>query len=125
MSLVYRRTNLALHIIVPPNTMAIVSRPGQEAEPLEVGSGIHSWSHTYQDSYARGPLSVDDPIGEIADIPEAWTAVMDDIARLAPRNHFLKYGLLTQRNTSLRQALEFLPNSVEVLTEISDALSKL
>jgi alpha-L-rhamnosidase len=114
-----------VNIIVPPNTTAVVNLPGKEAEPLEVGSGIHSWSYPYQDPDARGPLSVDDPIGEIADIPGAWAAVMDAIARLAPGSHFLRYGLLTQRKTSLRQALGFLPNSREVLGDISNALSKL
>ncbi len=114
-----------IHVIVPPNTTATVSLPGKELEPLEVGPGMHSWSYPYQDPDVRGPLSVDHPIGEIADVPSAWAAVRDAIARLAPRSHFLKYGLLTQRKTSLRQALASLPNSEEVLTDISNTLSKL
>ena len=116
---------IRVSIMVPPNTTASVSLPGKESEALVAGPGSHSWSYPYQDPDARGPLSVDDPIGEIADVPNAWAAVRDAIARLAPRSHFLGFGLLTQRKTPLRQALAILPNSEEVLTDISNALSKL
>jgi alpha-L-rhamnosidase len=116
---------LRVQVIVPPNTTARVTLPGKESEPLEVGPGMHSWSYTYQDPDARGPLSVDDPIGEIADIPGALDAVRDALVRFAPGNQFLGYGLLTQRKTSLRQVLAMLPNAEEVLADISDAFSKL
>jgi hypothetical protein len=68
---------------------------------------------------------VDDLIGDIADIPGAWAAVRDAIARSAPQTHFVKFGLLTQRKTPLRQALSKLPNSEAVLAGISETLSKL
>ena len=57
-----------------------------------------------------------------------WTrpdGVRETIARLAPKSHFLGYGLLTRRKTSLRQALSALPNSEEVLASISEVLAKL
>jgi hypothetical protein len=92
---------------------------------LEIGPGTHSWSYPYQDSEARGPLSVDDPIGEIADVPGALAAVRDVIARLAPKSHFLRFGLLNQRKTPLRQPLAGLPNAEDALTEIAEAFSKL
>jgi alpha-L-rhamnosidase len=116
---------IAIHITVPPNVTALVSLPGKNAEPFEVGPGTHNWSYPYQDPDARGPLSVDHLIRELADDPNAWTAIMDVIVRLSPRSHFLKFGLLTQRKTTLRQALANLSNSEEVLTDISKALSKL
>ena len=112
-------------LIVPPNTTASVTLPGKESEPLEVGPGTYGWSYPYHDPDAREPLSVDDTIGEIADVPGAWTAVRESIARLAPKSHFLKHGLLAQRKTPLRQALANVPNSEEVVASISDALSKL
>ncbi|HJQ13098.1 MAG TPA: family 78 glycoside hydrolase catalytic domain, partial [Anaerolineales bacterium] len=115
---------ITIDIRVPPNTSAVVHLPGKSEDALEVGSGTHSWSYPYQDPDARGPLSVDDPIGELADAPEAWNVIMDAIARLAPRSHFLKYGLQTRRKTSLRRALEKLPNADEVLKDISNTLSK-
>jgi alpha-L-rhamnosidase len=114
-----------IHILIPPNTTATVNLPGEESESLEVGPGTHSWSYSYQNLDARGPLSVDHPIGEIADVPKAWTAVQDAIARLSPKSHFIRFSLLTQRKTPLRQALAGLPNSEEVLANISDRFSRL
>lgn len=116
---------ITINITVPPNVKAIIGLPGKEGEQLEVDSGRHSWSYPYHDPDARGLLSIDDPIGEIADSSSAWDAVMDAITRLAPESHFLKFGLLTYRRTSLRQALASLPNSEEVLKSISHAFSRL
>ena len=112
-------------VIVPPNTTASVFLPGRETEAMEVGSGMYNWSYSYQDPDTHGPLSVDDPISEIADVTEAWAAVQDAIARLSPESHFLKFGLQTYRRTSLRQALASLPNAEEVLKSISQAFSQL
>jgi alpha-L-rhamnosidase len=116
---------LAINITVPPNTTAVVSLPGKEGERSEVGSGTHSWSYEYRDPDGRGPLSIDHSISELADVPYAWAAIMDAIARLAPQSYFLRQGLLTHRKTSLRQALAILPNSEDVLASISHALSRL
>jgi alpha-L-rhamnosidase len=115
----------SINVVVPPNAKAIVRLPGKEDQPFEVGSGRHSWSYPYRDPDVRKPISVDDPIGEIADVPQAWNAVGDVIARLAPKSHFIKFGLLTQRKTPLRQALANLPNAEDVLADISRALSRL
>ena len=120
-----RGQTIEVNIIVPPNTAAIVRLPGKESESLEVGSGTHNWSYIYQDPDARRTLSVDSLIGELADVPAAWAAVRESITRLAPKSHFLGFGLLTQRKTSLRQALAGLPNSEEVITDISNAFSRL
>ena len=114
-----------VRIVIPPNTTAVVTLPGANSDVFEVGPGTHHWSYAYQDPDGRGPISVDDFIGDLADIPAAWVAVKESIARLAPRSHFLKFGLLTQRKTTLRQALAGLPNSEEVLASISDAFSRL
>ena len=114
-----------IRIVIPPNTTAVVTLPGANSDVFEVGPGTHHWSYAYQDPDGRGPISVDDFIGDLADIPAAWVAVKESIARLAPRSHFLKFGLLTQRKTTLRQALAGLPNSEEVLASISDAFSRL
>ena len=116
---------IEVNVIVPPNTTASVVLPSKETETLEVGPGRHSWSYSFRDPDARARLSVDDLIGEIADVPGAWAAVQGAIAHLAPKSHFIRFGLLTQRKTPLRQALAGLPNSEEVLASISDALLKL
>jgi alpha-L-rhamnosidase len=43
-----------LDVIVPPNTTALVTFPGNDATPVEVGSGTWHWSVDYQDPDARG-----------------------------------------------------------------------
>lgn len=116
---------ISIHVTVPPNTTAIVHLPGSEAQALEVAAGTHNWSYPYQDPDARPPLSVDDLIGEIADHPGAWAAVMESLTRLSPGSHFPRYGLRTQKKTSLRQALANLPNAEEILSDISRAFSRL
>jgi hypothetical protein len=64
-------------------------------------------------------------MGEIANIHNARSAGREAVADLAPKSHFLRVGLLTQRKTPLRQALAVLPNSEEVLASISDTFSNL
>src|SRR5690606_40762180 len=116
---------ISIHVTVPPNSTAIVHLPGAEEQPLEVTAGTHSWSYPYRDPDVRPPLSIDDPIGEIADYPGAWDAVMESLMRLSPRSHFPRYGLRTQKKTSLRDALANLPNADEILSDISGAFSRL
>ena len=36
-----------VEVVVPPNTTASVTLPGNDAEPIEVGSGTHRWSYPY------------------------------------------------------------------------------
>ena len=116
---------IELNISVPPNTTAIVSLPGKESEPLEVGAGTHSWSYDYQYPDVRQPLSIDHTIGEIRDEPAAWAAVIKVLDRLIPENGFLVSVLQSQRNRSLREAVAALPSNDEVLTALSDAFAEL
>lgn len=46
-----------LDVVVPANTTAAVTLPGQESAPLEVGSGVWRWSVPYRDPDARGPYN--------------------------------------------------------------------
>ncbi len=45
--------SIEVMVAIPPNTVASISLPGKEAEPLEVGSGAYRWSYPYQDSNAQ------------------------------------------------------------------------
>ena len=117
--------NMDLDVIVPPNTTASVRLPGKDSEPLIVESGTHHWSYAYHDPDARGPLTVDDTVGEILDDAAAWTAVKDTLTRLAPGNIFFIIGLNHQSRQSLRYALTILPNADEAITAVSDALAAL
>jgi len=100
-----------------------VSLPGQNAEPVEVESGTHTWSFPYRDPDGRQPVSVDTTIAEMKDNPAAWTAVTETITRLIPQNVFVVNMLQSQGKKTLRRALASLPNSAQMLTAIEDALA--
>jgi hypothetical protein len=48
-----------LHIDVPPNTTAVVVRPGLDEERLSVTSATHRWSYAVADSI--GAVWADEP----------------------------------------------------------------
>src|SRR5437762_10508297 len=75
-------------VAVPPNTTARVTLPWSDVAPLEVGSGTHRWSFTYQESEARRSLTIDSTVGDFIHDADAWAAVMYTIAPLAPRAPF-------------------------------------
>lgn len=39
--------SIEVQAVVPPNTTATVTLPGRDAEPLEVGSGAHTWTYRW------------------------------------------------------------------------------
>jgi alpha-L-rhamnosidase len=39
--------NIEVKVLVPPNSSGIVSLPGKESKPIEMGSGTHKWSYAY------------------------------------------------------------------------------
>ena len=116
---------MELKVTVPPNTAALVSLPGREEDPVEVHSGMHSWSYAYQDPDAGLTLSLDSTIGEVLDEPAAWDAVKEVLDRLIPENGFILYVLRGQRKRKLREGLATLPNAGEVLMAVTDALAGL
>ncbi|MBN1310485.1 MAG: family 78 glycoside hydrolase catalytic domain [Anaerolineae bacterium] len=120
-----REGSIEVKVVIPPNTTASVNLPGKNAEPIEVGSGEHRWSYSYQDPHARRPLSIDNTIGELNDDPRAWSAVVDTLARLIPAYAFAANVLRSQGKTTLRQGLAMLPNADEVLMAIADALEEI
>ena len=117
--------NIEVRVVIPPNTTASVTLPGNNLETVEVESGTHRWTYAYEDPDARQPLSIDDTIGEISDDPRAWIAVTEKLTQLTPQNVFILNGLKSQSKRSLRQALATLPNADEVLTALTDTLVEL
>ena len=113
-----------LEVLIPPNTSALVSLPGGDSAPVQVGSGAWHWSAPYQDPDARAPYSVDDLVGEIMGDAAAREAVWEVLGR-SEANVFLKAVLSNEHNMPLRQALGMLPNSDEALKMIEDALAHL
>jgi alpha-L-rhamnosidase len=112
-------------VVVPPNTTARVTLPGSDVVPIEVGCGTHRWSYTYQDPEARPPLTIDSTVGDFIDDAEAWAAVMNTIARLAPRAPFIRRMIQGQSGTRLREVLVAVPNAGEVRAAIESALAAL
>jgi alpha-L-rhamnosidase len=107
-----------LDVVVPPNTTARVTLPGSDAAPIDVGSGAHRWSYTYQDPDPRPPLTIDSLIGDIIDDPQAWAVVTSTIARLAPTPPFLARIIQSQSSSPLRQVLDRAPNVGELSAAI-------
>ena len=104
---------------------ARVTLPGSNAAPLEVGSGTHRWSYDYQDPEARPPLTIDSTIGQLIDDADAWAAVMNTIARVAPRAPFIKRMIQGQGSSRLREVLAAVPNPGEARAAIESALAAL
>ena len=111
-----------LDIIIPANASAFVFLPN--GEQIEVGSGAWHWSVDYQDPDARGPLTVDDLVGDI---------LADDAAREAILNVFDTIGtpefnravFSDEKNLILRDALSLFPNYDDTVKMIEDALAGL
>jgi alpha-L-rhamnosidase len=114
-----------ISVVVPPNTTARISLPGSDAAPLDVGSGTHRWSYTYQDPDACPPLTIDNLVGEVVDDAEAWAAVMNTVARLAPMVPFLVRGIQSQSGLPLRRVLGRAPNADELCAAIESELAML
>jgi len=115
---------ITVAVVVPPNATAQVFLPGSDASPIEVGSGVWEWSLAYQDPDARGPYTVDDPIGEILS-DNAARAVMLDVLDQAGAPVFLKAILLNEHTMPLRQALQLLPNPAVAAELMNAALARL
>jgi len=113
-----------MDVVIPPNATALVTLPGSDASPVEVGSGSWHWSTPYQDPDTRALYTVDDVVGEILSDTDARNAVMDAISRSEGAS-FLGMILQNQSDLTLRQALGMLPNSGDLLTAMIDALAKL
>ena len=95
---------ITVDIQVPANTTALVTLPGSDQEPFDVGSGSYHWSYAYTDPNARGPLTIDDPIGEIIGSPEAMEVVTKAIQQFPGTEMLLRF-MSCDGSQSLRQLL--------------------
>ncbi|MCB8924894.1 MAG: family 78 glycoside hydrolase catalytic domain [Ardenticatenaceae bacterium] len=111
-----------LSVLIPPNTTAFVSLPGDKSDPIEVGSGSWQWAVPYQDPYARGSYTVDDLIGDISYDPTARKTLMDILQQIEAPG-FLMGMLLHERNLPLREALMMLSNHEEAVVLMNQAFA--
>ncbi|MBN1247689.1 MAG: family 78 glycoside hydrolase catalytic domain, partial [Anaerolineae bacterium] len=113
---------ITVEVEVPPNTTARVTLPGKENEPFDVAAGSHAWTYAYEAPGAkRKPITLDSTIGELLDGEVAFAAVMQAVPG---RHHGASMGILSQEDTTLRDAFGFMPGSEEVLQIIEKALEE-
>jgi len=113
-----------LNVMIPPNTTALVTFPGSDLAPVEVGSGAWHWSVDYQDPDARGPFTVDDLTGDILSEPAARFAITELLAQI-DMPEYLRAVILGEVNLPLRQSLRMLPNYEHAVKMMEDALADL
>lgn len=112
-----------MQVTVPPNTRALVTIPGTELEPVEVGSGQWSWSSAYRDPDERGPYTVDDPIGEILVDQSSRDAVLRALQEVGAAG-FLTAVLLNEPSMTLRELIERLPDRDEAVAQMNRVLAE-
>ena len=115
---------IRVDVMVPPNTTAIVTLPGRDAQPVEVGSGSYHWSLPYQPPVSHPRFTVDDLIGDILSDTEAHQAVMDVLAH-TPLAGSAESMMAQARNLSLREAIGLTPGAGELLPALEAALARL
>ncbi|HEY8284891.1 MAG TPA: glycoside hydrolase family 78 protein [Chloroflexota bacterium] len=114
------RGHIGITVDVPPNTTATVTLPMTDADPITIGSGTHHWSYPISPA-VRQPLSLDSPLIELIDDPDAWDAVVRAVPQLAGR----EVGLHGRRDMPLRQVVAVLPQSEALLAAVEGALNGL
>lgn len=115
-------------VVVPPNTTASVTLPGDSTAPIEVGSGTYRWSYPYHVKSNRHPRSLDSTISEFIDDPEAWRTVLTTIRQhLAVLASHMDIGTILLHNDDmpLGQMLTLLPHTNELPAALEAALAAL
>jgi alpha-L-rhamnosidase len=109
---------------VPPGTTAVVSLP-DGSDDFEVGSGGHRWDIPAAPAAGVRPVaSLDSPLAEIIDDPDAYAAVWQAIgAQDSGGAAAFRKDTVWYRQTSLDQSLIFTQPAVK--REIAAALDAL
>src|SRR5579884_316850 len=115
-------------VVVPPNATASITLPGNDAKPIEAGSGRYHWSYPYSIERVRHPRSLDSQISEFIDDPEAWRTVLSTIRQHSPGltgNMDIATFMLHNNTMTLNQMLSLLPHAAEVRTALEGELAAL
>jgi alpha-L-rhamnosidase len=117
---------ITIEVMVPPNTTARVTLPGNDSVPIEVGAGTYHWSYPYQALDAGRPLSLESTASELLDHPVAWEAVRAVIVRALPEFAHALTGINQQGlgNVPLRQMITMLPHADTVTRDIGTVLAE-
>ena len=114
---------IAIEIVVAPNTTATVSLPGNDAQPIEVGSGTHRWSYAYGTPDTNPGLSLDSTLDALYADPIAWNTVVFCLLGRAPdvAGHVGR-ALRENRGTTLRQVVASELRADEICDSLASAL---
>lgn len=111
-----------LRIVVPPNSTARVTLPGDDAALIEVGSGIHHWSVAYQPpARPKQALSMESPIRDVIADPEAWAEVLAVILRHEPAFK----GIDGMEEVPLSAMMPFRNKTPQIRAEVERAIARL
>jgi alpha-L-rhamnosidase len=112
-----------IEIVVAPNTTATVSLPGNDAQPIEVGSGTHRWSYAYGTPDTNPGLSLDSTLDALYAEPIAWNTVVFCLLGRAPdvAGHVGR-ALRENRGTTLRQVVASELRADEICDSLASAL---
>ena len=115
--------SITVEVVVPPNTVARVTLPGKDEEPLEVGSGKHRWTYEFQNSKFNSPkLWLDITFDELIDHPAAHAVVMNILSQY---NSELANRMDGQEGITLRQAAWLMPHTEELIARLEASLVKI
>jgi alpha-L-rhamnosidase len=117
-------THLSIEAVIPPNTTATVTLPGQ-TRPFTVGSGQHSWTvNETRQAHHLQELSLTSAMAQIIDDPDAYQALLDAFDQHQPGSarEFTKHTKWTP-GRYLREAVNRAPH--DVVEQISRAFKRL
>jgi alpha-L-rhamnosidase len=118
---------LTVEAVVPPNTTAGVTLPGDEEAPFEVGAGTHRWSYVYHlPEVSRPAPSLTSALGEVLEEPEAFRMVMEVLHRHLPGAAAVMEAearISWNRSRTLREVLLLVPDADGVLADMRAALN--
>jgi len=114
--------SLSVTVIVPPNSSAIVTLPGDQHGSIEVGSGRYSWSYPYQ-SESNGPVTSESKLGDIVNDSAAWYALTQTVKRLNSDQYpMFERMLLGMSELTLAEAVKHMPIAADILPELEKAI---
>ncbi len=118
-------TQFKLEVIVPPNTTASITLPGQ-SQTLEVGSGTHQYAIPYTPPpKTLLPLSLEMSEAELFQDTEAHTLAVEVLRRHDPNSVTTEGRLPATGSISLKQVMIFTVRSGELQAKLGTALMKL
>jgi alpha-L-rhamnosidase len=118
---------ITVDVVVPPNTTASVTLPGQSGEPFEVGSGTYHWSYSYQaPEEPETTIGRNSTLGEILQNAEANRLVMSTLTRHSPelaRHMAAEARTPWNRSRTLSQLFAQLPNADAIWADLPAVLA--